>query len=79
VDLPSEKDRTSTAESGPAGRGGGRRLSEATPIVVNDTLYMPTPYSTIVALNPETGDEIWTYKFDKGRPAPRGCFLLAGR
>ena len=28
---------------GPAGRGGGRRLSEATPIMVNDTLYLPTP------------------------------------
>jgi glucose dehydrogenase/cytochrome c5 len=63
---------------GPAGRGGGRRLSEATPIMVNDTLYLPTPYSTIVALNPETGEEVWTYKFDKGRPAPRGVSYWPG-
>jgi glucose dehydrogenase len=63
---------------GPAGRGGGRRLSEATPIMVNDTLYLPTPYLTIVALNPETGEEIWTYKFDKGRPAPRGVSYWPG-
>ena len=65
-------------KKGAASRGGGRRLSEATPIVVNDTLYMPTPYSTIVALNPETGDEIWTYQFDKGRPAPRGVSYWPG-
>jgi glucose dehydrogenase/cytochrome c5 len=63
---------------GPAGRGGGRRLSEATPIMVNDTLYLPTPYSSIVALNPETGEEIWTYRFDKGRPGPRGVSYWSG-
>jgi glucose dehydrogenase/cytochrome c5 len=63
---------------GPAGRGGGRRLSEATPIMVNDTLYLPTPYLTIVALNPETGEEIWSYKFDKGRPGPRGVSYWPG-
>jgi glucose dehydrogenase len=63
---------------GPAGRGGGRRLSEATPIMVNDTLYLPTPYNTIVALNPETGDEIWTYKLEKGRPGSRGVSYWPG-
>ncbi len=46
--------------------------------MVNDTLYMPTPYRTIVALNPETGEEIWTYKFAKGRPAPRGVSYWPG-
>jgi glucose dehydrogenase len=63
---------------GPAGRGGGRRLSEATPIMVNDTLYLPTPYATIIALNPETGEEIWSYKFDKGRPTSRGVSYWPG-
>jgi glucose dehydrogenase/cytochrome c5 len=63
---------------GPAGRGGGRRLSEATPIMVNDTLYLPTPYNTILALNPETGDEIWTYKLEKGRPGSRGVSYWPG-
>jgi glucose dehydrogenase/cytochrome c5 len=63
---------------GPPSRGGGRRLSEATPIMVNDMLYLPTPYSTIVALNPETGEEIWTYTFTKGRPGPRGVSYWPG-
>jgi len=63
---------------GPASRGGGRRLSEATPLMVNNTLYLPTPYNSIVALNPETGEEIWTYKFEKGRPSPRGVSYWPG-
>jgi glucose dehydrogenase len=65
-------------QMGPPSRGGGRRLSEATPIMVGGMLYMPTPYNTIVALDPETGDEIWTYSFQKGRPAPRGVSYWAG-
>ncbi len=64
--------------SGPASRGGGRRSSQATPIVVNDVMYLPTPYATIVALQPETGEEIWTYKLEKGRPAPRGVSYWPG-
>jgi len=34
---------------------------EATPILVNDTLYFPTPFNRVIALNPETGEEKWTY------------------
>jgi quinoprotein glucose dehydrogenase len=42
------------ASAGRVGRGGGRRSSQATPIVVNDVLYMPTPYNSVVALEPES-------------------------
>jgi glucose dehydrogenase len=72
------KDGPRPVKSGPASRGGGRRASEATPIVVDDTLYMPTPYATIVALNPETGEEIWTYKLDHGRAGARGVSYWPG-
>jgi glucose dehydrogenase len=65
-------------KSGPASRGGGRHSSEATPIVVGDMLYMPTPYGTIVALQPETGTEIWTYKLDHGHPDARGVAYWGG-
>ena len=34
---------------------------EVTPIVVNDTMYLSTPYNRVVALDPSTGQEIWTY------------------
>src|SRR5580692_9172554 len=45
----------------------GKRLagiagfSEATPIVVNGTMYLPTG-GRIVALEPETGKELWSYE-----------------
>lgn len=45
-----------------AGRGGGRggANSEATPIVVNGVMYLPAA-NRIVALEPGTGREIWSY------------------
>src|ERR1700722_2916119 len=64
--------------AGPAGHGGGRRSSEATPIVIKGVMYLPTPYGTIVALDPETGKELWTYKLDTGRPAQRAVSYWPG-
>ncbi len=48
--------------AGPAGRGGGRGgvNSEAPPIVVNGVMYLPAA-NRIVALEPETGKELWSY------------------
>lgn len=63
---------------GQVSRGGGRRSSEATPIMVNGVLYMPTPYGSVVALRPESGEEIWTYKLAKGRPDARGVAYWPG-
>ena len=34
---------------------------ETTPIMLDGTMYLSTPYNRVVALNPETGQEIWTY------------------
>ncbi len=34
---------------------------ESTPIVVDGTLYLTTPYSRVIALDPATGAEKWTY------------------
>ena len=78
LDLSPEKRRSASAVGGAVGRGGGRRSSQATPIVVNDVLYMPTPYGTVIALEPETGNEIWIYKLPHGRPAGRGVAYWPG-
>jgi len=45
---------------------------EATPIVVDGTLYLSTPFGRVIALDPETGAERWTYdpKVDRSRPFP---------
>lgn len=48
-----------------AGRGFGRgraRRSEATPIMVDGIVYLPTPFSRVVALEATTGKQIWEYE-----------------
>ncbi len=34
---------------------------EATPILVDGKLIFPTPFNRVIALNPQTGQELWTY------------------
>src|SRR5207244_1042136 len=34
---------------------------EATPIMVDGTLFLSTPYNRVIALDPETGKERWVY------------------
>ncbi len=36
-------------------------MFEDTPVVIGDAMYVTTPYNKVVALNPETGAEIWSY------------------
>jgi glucose dehydrogenase len=73
-----KKDGPQSHLAGAVGRGGGRRSSEATPIVVHGIMYLPTPYQTVIALDPETGKEIWTHKLLHGRPAGRGVAYWPG-
>lgn len=73
-----KKEGSRPLAAGAVGKGGGRRSSEATPIVVRGMMYMPTPYGTVIALNPESGQEVWSYKLDHGRPAGRGVAYWPG-
>ncbi len=34
---------------------------EATPLMINDTLYLSTPYNRVVALDASTGTKLWSY------------------
>lgn len=49
-------DRAWTYHTGETGRS-----LEATPILINNVLYFSTQKHNVVALNPETGAEIWKY------------------
>jgi quinoprotein glucose dehydrogenase len=42
---------------------------ESTPILVESRLIFTTPFNRVIALDPETGTELWTFnpKIDKGR------------
>ncbi len=68
--------RTDPAPAGRAGRGGGQ--SQTTPLVINGVMYVATPHESLVALDPETGKVIWTFKHSHtGRPA-RGIAYWEG-
>src|SRR2546423_7423028 len=46
-------------------------FQEITPIVVNDVMYMPSG-NRVVALEPETGKEVWHYELPEGLASFRG-------
>src|SRR5689334_22375424 len=50
-----------TGEMAPAVQTPRHRSLEATPIVVDGTMYLITPMGRIIALDPETGTERWSY------------------
>jgi quinoprotein glucose dehydrogenase len=44
------------------GRGNRKRSGfETTPLLIDGTLYLTTPFNRVIALNPETGEQRWTY------------------
>jgi len=59
------------------GRSVGR-IAEASPLVIDGVMYLTTAYGHVVALDPETGKEIWTYKLPEGNPATRGLEFWQG-
>ena len=59
---------------GRGGRGGapgGFASGETTPLVINGTMYVTTPYGRVVALDPTTGKEKWIF--------PHGHAKLVGK
>jgi quinoprotein glucose dehydrogenase len=70
--------RYSLQSDAPAtGRGAGGANSEATPIVVNGTMYVPTA-NRVVALDPQNGQERWRYVVTGGAPSRRGVAFWPG-
>jgi len=52
-------------------------FNEVTPIVVNGVMYMPAG-NRVVALEPETGKEIWSYPLASGLASFRGVAYWPG-
>jgi quinoprotein glucose dehydrogenase len=65
---------------GPLRRRNGRfSQSEATPLVVGGLMYVSTPYRRVVALEPETGMEVWAYQLPgSSQPSVRGVEYWPG-
>jgi quinoprotein glucose dehydrogenase len=51
---------------------------EATPLMVDGTLYLSTPFGKVIALNPATGRERWTYQATIDRNGNWGDFTNRG-
>ena len=52
-------------------------FQEVTPIVVDGVMYMPSG-DRVVALQPETGEEIWVHELDEGLASFRGLSYWPG-
>lgn len=64
------------ASAPPSGRAPG---SETTPLVVDGVMYFSTPYARVVALDADSGKEVWTYKLPEGdQTAIRGIGYWPG-
>src|SRR5262249_35852069 len=65
---------------GRGGRGGGGRggNSEVSPLVIGGVMYLTTGSGRVVALEPETAKEIWSFDVKDGAPATRGLEYWAG-
>ena len=50
---------------------------EITPIVVDGAMYLPAG-DRVVALEPETGEELWTYELNDGLASFRGVSYWPG-
>src|SRR5829696_9045001 len=68
-----------TGETGPqAQTKNSRRSLEATPIVVDGTMYLSAPLGRVIALDPETGRERWVYDARVDRTIRFGDFANRG-
>src|SRR5215213_3576615 len=52
--------------------------SEVTPLVVNGTMYLATPYYRVVAIDSTTGKEVWAFRLPSGNPSTRGVEYWPG-
>ncbi|HET9363098.1 MAG TPA: hypothetical protein VFO58_25285, partial [Vicinamibacterales bacterium] len=68
------------AQAVPAGRGGaggGAVNSQATPVVIGGVMYLPAA-NRVVAIEAETGKEIWQSLVTGAAPSRRGVAYWAG-
>ena len=63
---------------GPGRGNSGFRPSEETPLVRNGIMYIATPYSRVVAVDPVTGEELWSFHLPSGNASTRGVEFWAG-
>lgn len=69
----------SDAGDGPPLRRGRFVPSEATPLVVSGRMFLATPYGRVVALDADSGHELWIYELpNRDQPSMRGVEYWPG-
>jgi quinoprotein glucose dehydrogenase len=76
---PAPSPRASSQQALLASHGGPRgRTSEAIPVVIGGVMYLSTANSAVVALQPETGRDLWSYRVDHASASTRGVSYWPG-
>ncbi len=55
-----------------------RSAFESTPLVIDGLMYVTTPFSRLIALDPETGKEVWAFDPKIAMDVPRNLFISRG-
>jgi quinoprotein glucose dehydrogenase len=55
-----------------------RSAFEATPLVVDGVMYVTTPFSRLIALDPETGKQLWAFDPKINMERPSNLFINRG-
>jgi quinoprotein glucose dehydrogenase len=81
--VTGQSDTPPPAAAGRGGRGGrgggtGFSASQVTPLVVDGVMYLSTPYFRVVAIDPTSGREVWTFQLPSGNPSTRGVEYWPG-
>ena len=50
-----------TGDISDGGKLPGKSTFKATPVLLDDTLYVSTPFNRVIALDAASGDEVWTF------------------
>jgi glucose dehydrogenase len=62
----------------PASETGMPRPAQTTPLVINGVLYVVTGYQSLVALDPQTGKQLWVFTHKHAGRPPRGIAYWPG-
>lgn len=55
-----------------------RSAFEATPLVIDGVMYVTTPFSRVIALDAETGKELWAFDPRIEKDSPRNLYINRG-
>src|SRR5688572_21671589 len=67
-----------TGDVSDGGEHPSRSAFETTPLVIDGVLYLSTPFARVIALDPETGKELWTFDPKLNRERRYNLFINRG-